>query len=47
MELRAMTVVRAAIAAERVTPTGERVAQAIGVVIVTGLFLIARAFALG
>jgi predicted metal-binding membrane protein len=48
MDLRTMTVVTAAITAERLAPTGERVAQAIGaVVIVAGLFLIARAAGLG
>jgi predicted metal-binding membrane protein len=44
MDLRAMAVVTAAITAERLAPAGERVAQAIGaVVIVAGLLLIARA----
>jgi predicted metal-binding membrane protein len=44
MDLRAMAVVTAAITVERLAPAGERVAQAIGVVIVgAGLFLIARA----
>jgi predicted metal-binding membrane protein len=44
MDLRAMAVVAAAIIAERLAPAGERVAQAIGaVVIVAGLLLIARA----
>jgi predicted metal-binding membrane protein len=44
MDLRAMAVVAAAIAAERLAPAGERVAQAIGAaVVVAGLFLIARA----
>jgi len=48
MELRAMAVVAAAITLERLAPAGERVARAIGVVIVgAGLFLIARATALG
>jgi predicted metal-binding membrane protein len=43
MDLRAMAVVTAAITAERLAPAGERVAQAIGVVvIVAGLLLIAR-----
>jgi predicted metal-binding membrane protein len=44
MDLRAMAVVAAAIILERLAPAGERVARAIGVVIVgAGLFLIARA----
>jgi predicted metal-binding membrane protein len=44
MDLRAMAVVTAAISAERLAPAGERVARAIGVVIVgAGLFLIALA----
>jgi predicted metal-binding membrane protein len=48
MELRAMAVVAGAITLERLAPAGERVARAIGVVIVgAGLFLIARATALG
>jgi hypothetical protein len=43
-----MAVVTAAITAERLAPAGERVAQAIGaVVIVAGLLLIARATGLG
>ena len=46
MDLRAMAVVTAAITAERLAPAGERVARAIGVVVVgVGLFLIARAAA--
>jgi len=41
-------VVAAAITLERLAPAGERVARAIGVVIVgAGLFLIARATGLG
>jgi predicted metal-binding membrane protein len=48
MDLRAMIVVTAAITAERLAPTGERVARAIGAVIVgAGLFLIVRAAGLG
>ena len=48
MDLRAMAVVAAAITVERLAPAGERVAQAIGaVVVVAGLFLIARAAGLG
>jgi predicted metal-binding membrane protein len=48
MDLRAMAVVTAAITAERLAPAGERVARAIGAVIVgAGLFLIARAAGLG
>jgi len=48
MDLRAMAVVAAAITVERVAPAGERVAQATGaVVVVAGLFLIARAAGLG
>ena len=44
MDLRAMTVVAAAITAERLAPDGERVARALGAVAVgAGLFLIARA----
>jgi predicted metal-binding membrane protein len=44
MDLRAMAVVTAAISIERLAPAGERVARAIGAVIVgAGLFLIARA----
>ena len=48
MDLRAMAVVAAAITVERVAPAGERVARAIGAVVVgAGLFLIARAAGLG
>jgi predicted metal-binding membrane protein len=48
MDLRAMAVVAAAITVERLAPAGERVAQAIGAVVVgAGLFLIARAVGLG
>ena len=44
MDLRAMAVVMTAIAGERLAPVGERVARAIGAVVVgAGLFLIARA----
>ena len=44
MDLRAMAVVTAAITVERLAPAGERLAQAIGAVVVgAGLFLIARA----
>jgi predicted metal-binding membrane protein len=44
MDLRAMAVVAAAITVERLAPAGERVARAIGaVVVVVGLFLITRA----
>jgi predicted metal-binding membrane protein len=44
MDLRAMTVVGAAITIERLAPAGERVARAIGVVVVgAGLLLLARA----
>jgi predicted metal-binding membrane protein len=44
MDLRAMTVVGAAITIERLAPAGERVARAIGVVVVgAGLVLLARA----
>ena len=43
MDLRAMAVVTAAITAERLAPAGDRVARAIGVVVIgAGLFLIAR-----
>jgi len=48
MNLRTMAVVAAAITAERLAPAGERVARAIGAVVVgAGLFLIARAAGLG
>jgi predicted metal-binding membrane protein len=48
MNLRAMAVVAAAITVERLAPAGERVARAIGVVVIAaGLILIARAAALG
>jgi predicted metal-binding membrane protein len=48
MDLRAMAVVTAAITAERLAPAGERVARAIGALVVgAGLFLIARAAGLG
>ena len=48
MDLRAMAVVAAAINVERLGPAGERVARAIGaVVIAAGLFLIALAVRLG
>ena len=44
MDLRAMAIVMAAITVERLAPAGERVARAIGAVVVAaGLFLIARA----
>jgi predicted metal-binding membrane protein len=47
-DLRAMAVVAAAIAVERLAPAGERVAQATGAVAVgVGLFLIAQAAGLG
>jgi predicted metal-binding membrane protein len=48
MDLRAMAVVAAAITIERLAPAGERVARAIGAVVVgAGLFLIGRAAGLG
>ncbi|HEY1460552.1 MAG TPA: DUF2182 domain-containing protein [Casimicrobiaceae bacterium] len=48
MDLRAMAVVAAAITVERLAPGGERVARAIGAVVVAaGLFLIALAAGLG
>src|SRR5262249_46652081 len=48
MELRAMAVLTAAITVERLAPAGERVARAIGAVVVgAGLFLIAQAAVLG
>jgi predicted metal-binding membrane protein len=48
MDLRVMAVVAAAITVERLAPAGERVARAIGAVVVgAGLFLIARAAGLG
>ncbi len=44
MDVRAMAVVTMAITVERLAPAGERVARAIGaVVVIAGLFLIARA----
>ena len=47
MDLRALAVVAAAITVERLAPAGERVAQAVGAVIVgAGWFLIARAIGL-
>jgi predicted metal-binding membrane protein len=46
MDLRVMALVTAAIAIERLAPGGERVARAVGVVVVgSGVFLIARAVA--
>jgi predicted metal-binding membrane protein len=48
MDLRAMAVVAAAITVERLAPAGERVARAIGAVLVgAGSFLIVRAAGLG
>jgi predicted metal-binding membrane protein len=48
MDLRAMAVVAAAITVERLAPAGERVARAIGAVVIgAGLLLIARAAGLG
>jgi predicted metal-binding membrane protein len=48
MDLRAMAVVTAAITIERIAPSGQRVARAIGAVALgAGLFLIARATGLG
>jgi predicted metal-binding membrane protein len=48
MDLRAMAVVTVAITVERLAPAGERVARAIGAVVVgAGLLLIARAAGLG
>jgi predicted metal-binding membrane protein len=48
MDLRGMAVVAAAITVERLAPAGERVARALGaVVVVAGIFLIARAVGLG
>jgi len=48
MDLRAMAVVAAAVTVERLAPAGERVARAIGAVVVgVGLFLIAQAAGLG
>jgi predicted metal-binding membrane protein len=47
MNLRTMAVIAAAITVERLAPAGERVAQAIGIVVLgAGLFLIARAVGL-
>ncbi len=44
MDLRIMIAVTAAITAERLAPSGQRVAQAIGAVgLVAGLFVITRA----
>jgi predicted metal-binding membrane protein len=48
MDLRAMAVVTAAVSVERLAPAGERVAKAIGAVVVgAGVFLIAVAAGLG
>jgi len=48
MDLGAMAVVMAAITVERLAPAGQRVARAVGIVIVgAGLFLIARAGGIG
>jgi predicted metal-binding membrane protein len=48
MDLGVMAVVTGAITVERLTPSGERVARAVGaVVVVAGLLLIARAAGLG
>ena len=48
MDLRAMAVVTAVITVERLAPAGERVARAVGVLVIgAGLFLIARAAGLG
>jgi predicted metal-binding membrane protein len=48
MDLRAMAIVTAAITAERLAPSGVRVARAIGAVVVgAGLLLIARAVGVG
>ena len=48
LDLRAMAVVAATITVERLAPAGERIARAIGPVVVgAGLFLIARAPGLG
>jgi predicted metal-binding membrane protein len=48
MDLRGMAVVGAAITLERLAPAGERVARAIGAIVVgVGLFLIARAAEIG
>jgi len=48
MDMRAMAVVAAAITAERLAPSGVRIARIIGAVVVgAGLFLIARAVGLG
>jgi predicted metal-binding membrane protein len=48
MDLRAMAVMGAAITLERLAPAGERVARAIGAIVVgAGLFLIARGAGLG
>jgi predicted metal-binding membrane protein len=48
MDLRAMAVVTAAITAERLAPEAERIARAMGAVVVgAGLFLIAQAAGLG
>jgi predicted metal-binding membrane protein len=48
MDLRAMAIVAGAITVERLAPAGDRVARAIGAVVIgAGLFLIARAAGLG
>lgn len=48
MDLRAMAVVTAAITVERLAPNGERIARVVGaLIVVAGLFLVARAAGLG
>jgi predicted metal-binding membrane protein len=48
MDLRAMAAVTAAVTVERLAPAGERVARAIGAIVVgSGLLLIAQAAGLG
>jgi predicted metal-binding membrane protein len=48
MDLRVMAAVTAAVTAERLAPSGKRIARAIGAVVVgTGMYLIARAAGIG
>jgi predicted metal-binding membrane protein len=48
MDLRAMAIVATAITVERLAPAGERITQAIGIIVIgAGLFLIARAAGFG
>jgi predicted metal-binding membrane protein len=48
MDVRVMALVTMAITAERLTPAGDRIARATGVIVVgVGLFLIAQAASFG